>query len=682
MKAKGSTISENLTAKDKTISTNRTILPCLFVLFSVIIEIVNFVYFGFRNVDGSMIILPKYFMFNLAIILIMAGVIFLCQNKVLQNVVYFFLISVQIILNIVNTTMYNIFGDIFSYDAIFLVGEAVTTLKPEYVNWWGAVINLVLLAVVIVTSVLMHKFNKTTFTYKRKFKWAIILAIFIASTAVGTSLLEIQKACLTTASAEESEIENSDEYLWENLQFKIDAYKKFGHFGFYTKTFINFFSTLVSNEDDATISAMIDDGYVEGDSSALLYGDNLMVVLCESLEWYAIDPILTPTLYSLAYGEDENAISFTNFYARNKTNISEGITLLGNMPRNNMLYQAKAKGYSFDYSLPKLFKSTASELDTKTQYVHMNNESFYKRNLTHGSNGIGFDELYTWEDYTGECNFSWSGCRWIEDYEFSSNQIDNIFPTDCDRFLTYYATLSTHGDWSYEQEYLKKYYSVIDENWSEVSAWMDENHVMGTASTEDMSEYDYNIFKHYKAGVIDFDKTVKLWLDELKVRGLADNTTIVFFADHNAYADNLCYSMRGMEKTDYTVTSANNIPMFIYSKKLASNKGSGINDTFCNTYDILPTICQLYGLPSNSMLFQGYSIYSEDIENSFFSSNLNGMFTNDIFSFNISEVYLQNESVSEEEIEKFKQNANKYYQKQEIFEKMYTNGINGTRKIA
>lgn len=118
--------------------------------------------------------------------------------------------------------------------------------------------------------------------------------------------------------------------------------------------------------------------------------------------------------------------------------------------------------------------------------------------------------------------------------------------------------------------------------------------------------------------------------------------------------------------------------MMIYSPKLTKESGGYISDVFCNTFDILPTICDLYGLPSNNNLFQGYSVLSEDIKDSFFTSNLSGMFTNNIFSMNISDIVIVGENVTDEEIEHFKEIANKYFVKQEYIETIYKNGINGT----
>ena len=71
-------------------------------------------------------------------------------------------------------------------------------------------------------------------------------------------------------------------------------------------------------------------------------------------------------------------------------------------------------------------------------------------------------------------------------------------------------------------------------------------------------------------------------------------------------------------------------------------------------------------------------MFSYDIENSVFVSNLSGMFTNNIFSFNISDVYIVGENVTEEEISKFKANANLYWKKQKYIEVIWTEGINGS----
>ena len=147
--------------------------------------------------------------------------------------------------------------------------------------------------------------------------------------------------------------------------------------------------------------------------------------------------------------------------------------------------------------------------------------------------------------------------------------------------------------------------------------------------------------------------------------------------------------MNGVDKADYFEVGVNHIPLMLYSPSLLAKQGYTENeegyiqgydvDEFCNTHDILPTICDLYGMPYNENIIHGYSIFSDEIENSFFASHLGGMFTNKIYSQNIVDIYKVDENVTEEEIERFSKSANLYYEKQAMMELIYQNGINGTK---
>ena len=656
--------------KSKNVSWNRVLIPLIFVLFAIILEIVNFSYLGFVNSSGNIMILPTYFLFDFSIILIIAGIIYLVYNKTASLILFYFFITIQFLMNIVNSTMYFIFGDILSYELLKLGAEATTALTMDFVDWGGVFLNIMIYSLMIFISILLVKFNKKTFEIKNFSKVTLFLASFIFIEAIGFSLFQIQQSTLAQATSAQTEIETSDEYLWKNFQFKIDAFKKFGFYGFYTKSFINYiFKENLTDNEIEELQNFIDDGYQEGNEDAILYGDNLIVILCESFEWYAVDPYNTPTLYNLLY-QNENTVVFNEFYARNRTNYSEGIVLLGSVPKNIFIPSAAESGYNFEYSLPRLFEHSSSD-EVTTSYIHGNFENFYDRNLTHGEEYIGFDNLYTIEDYTGPYVYTTFN-KWIPEISFVENQIDNIIP-DEGRFLSFYVTLSTHGPYDYNNPNFEEYYQIFDDNYENFSVWFEQNtnYVIPEGK-------DFELFKHYKAASIDFDRVVEKLIKTLEEKGRDDDTSIVFFADHNAYYSDLCYKVRGTEKTDYENTYNYNIPMFIYSKKLANGNHVEIED-FCNTYDILPTICDLYGLESNSNLFHGYSIFSEEIKNSIFVSNLSGIFTNKIYSQNISDVALMDDSITKEDIAHFKEIANRFYRDQEKIEKIYRYGINGTK---
>ena len=659
----------------KEVDIYRIFLPILFIIFAVILEMINFLYLGFQNSNGDLLVFPTYFLFDLGIICMLAGVIYLVTNRVAMDVLYYIFLGFQAFMNIANATMYGVFGDILSFDLLRLGAEATAAVSAEFIDWWSIVINFLAFGVILAVTIIFEQKEKGTITYKKVTVPVVFLAVFVLFQGLGAGLFALETNSLQVSVSAETEIEKSDEYLWDNFQFKLDAFKKFGYYGFYTKSVLKLiFKDKV--EDESVYVEYIDDGYVAKNEDAPLYGDNLIVILCESLDWYAIDPYNTPTLWKLVGGED--TMVFKEFYGRNRTNISEAITLLGGVSKNIMNDTVCKTGYEFQYSLPNLFKSTTNGEDVVTSYFHPNNGSFYDRIDTHGKDGIGFDNLYFIEDYTGEQEFTKFG-EWIQDIDFISNLIDEFMPQD-KRFLSFFASLSTHGAYTYDQKYFDEYYQIFDENYDKLSEWFTEN----TSFIIPEDEGDFEQFRRYKSSMIDFDRTVAYILDELENRNLKDNTSILFFADHNSYFSNLCYKIKGVDKEDYSNTYINNIPMFIYSPKLENEwvgEFDNLQNTFCNHYDLLPTICDLYGLPSNTNLFQGYSIFSDEIENTIFVSNLSGMFTKNIFSFNISDVVIVGENVTLEEIDKFKKNANRYWKQQEYLEIILSNGINGSVKF-
>ncbi len=654
--------------KEKQLSTNNFLLPILFIIYAIILEMVNFLYLGFHDANGNLMVLPSYFLFDFAIILMLAGLIYVVHNKIAMQILFYVLLLIQVGLNVVNVTMYNIFGDILSIDLFKLGAEATSALTADLIDWGGSFLHVGVFAIMVIVTCLIMRYNKKTVTIKNFSMPVIVLAFFVLFQSAGFGLYGLQEYSLADATAEESEIESSDKYLWDNFQFKLEAYKKFGSYGFYTKSVLNLiFRKGITEEENESYVDYIDSGYHAEDPTAPLYGDNLIVILCESTDWFAIDPFNTPTLYSLATGN--NSIAFTEFYARNRTNNSEGIVLNGSMPKDIALSDAFYNGYTFDYALPKVFKATSDE-ETVATYFHQNTRTYYGRDITH-IDGLGFDNMYMLEDYTGDqVRGAWG--EWITDYDFTVNLMDKIIPEN-ERFFSFIATMATHGPYTYDNPYYEEYYQTYLDNFDEYSAWLSEN----TPFIIPEDETDYKYFYHYKSSAIDLDRTVANLIDELEKRGRSEDTSIVLFADHNTYYYDLSLKVKGIDKQDFQDTFAYNIPFIIYSPKLTGGQGE-VNSTFCNTYDILPTICDLYGLPYNTNLLLGYSVFSDEIKDSLFVSHLNGMFTNDIYSLNITDVYTMDESVTEEEIERFQKNATKFYEKWEILEILYENGINGS----
>ena len=84
----------------KEFSTNRIFLPILFVFCSLIIEISNFLFFNFKNSNGGRMVIPTYFLFDLAVILMIAAFIFVLSKKYLVFAGFCLFLLAQVVINV------------------------------------------------------------------------------------------------------------------------------------------------------------------------------------------------------------------------------------------------------------------------------------------------------------------------------------------------------------------------------------------------------------------------------------------------------------------------------------------------------------------------------------------------------------------------------------------------------
>lgn len=634
--------------------------PLLFLVFAIVLEMVNFAFIHFKATGSSTTaqLLPTYFMINLAFYFVVCAIMFV-SKKPIANTVMYVVLGFQVIINCVNSTLYKVFGDIFSFDMIKLGGEAVAAFSFQFVEFWSIIVNLAILGVLITSQVLIDKKVKNYYPLKRLNRVSLLLAVFSVLWTVSISGFFIQTSNFKNT-PNSIAVAESDEYLWDNMQFKLEAYKKFGTYGFYAKSVSN----LIYKNDKPTKDELVDikkgisNGQKQTNTSATLYGDYLIMIMLESFEWFAIDPIYTPTLWKI---RTESGISFENFYAKNKTNMSEDIGLNGNMPKDSQMSSlAEKDNLNTPYSLPNLFKN----LGYTSNYFHGYRKTFYERDVV--NKNMGFENVYGVEDVTLE-NKSMDFYDWNLDSDYIRAMMDKFVPDQDEPFFSFFTTVTTHGTWNRTNERFSDYYELWDNKLDEYKSWLSEN----TSYVYPEDAKTEKIYKQYKCASMDTDRMVKLILDTLEEKGLADNTTLVLYADHNAYYDNLCYAIKGISKDDFYDTYMYNIPAMIYSKKLEHS----VNNTFCNTYDIFPTVCELFGLPYNTYLTQGFNIFNPaEISQSIMVSWITGMFKKDVYSINIVDMYVT-QGVTEEEMDFFKRDACRFYEKQYIIELVYKYGL-------
>ena len=127
-------------------------------------------------------------------------------------------------------------------------------------------------------------------------------------------------------------------------------------------------------------------------------GNNLIFVLVESWEWYAwlndwYDEETLREIYPNLYKFMDSSMILDNFYAREKTDTSEILTILGSNPTGKYVHYDFPDN-EYPYSLPNMFRSSVEDNGNIVKQIrsyHQNQGSFYNRNESHKS--FGFDRL-------------------------------------------------------------------------------------------------------------------------------------------------------------------------------------------------------------------------------------------------------------------------------------------------
>jgi len=100
-----------------------------YILVAILLEIAMFL-----RLDLG--IIPKYWLYDLSIILMIAGVIFIIPNYIIQAVVTAIMLGVQTVIFYVNFSLYSLYGDVFSFDMVTLFKETIKAMTKDFSFIW------------------------------------------------------------------------------------------------------------------------------------------------------------------------------------------------------------------------------------------------------------------------------------------------------------------------------------------------------------------------------------------------------------------------------------------------------------------------------------------------------------------------------------------------------------------
>lgn len=614
----------------------------IFCLCSMILEVINFnrLHLGF---------LPENILYDVAFLFIIVSILYMVKTKIVKMIVLSVLLFFQAFLNIVNQILIENTSVVFYFKILSQAKEGADAFDFAMIDKKYLLLNLCIVLVFYVISLLfvITKKKATLKTNQRNIVPLLITAI----------CMQVVGLCAGVGAAIQTKVTRPevysyvDEELISSLNLKNYEMKHRGFWGYYFSELM-----LLSSEEDSntnfdpklmTSTEITNSTAMSGASK----DDNLIVIMLESFDSYAIDPYNTPNLWKLA----TDGINFTNFYGTNFTNDSEYIGINGHAT-NNITYPAE--NAQNPYSLARLFLNEGYD---EVNYFHSWWGNVYSR--TTNNKYMGFENVYC----LGETTMEEKPTKWLDwclDSDYVENMMELMIPEN-KSFFSFYTTISAHGGYDYSNPRFEEFYGTYDTHLQSFKAWLKQEGFVYPQTAEDEHR-----LKEYKAGAMDMDKAVGLMIAELERQNILNKTTIVLYGDHNAYGNNLTNTIKNIDIWDTSNIKLHNIPFIIYNTKIAAAE----NSNFCSTYDIYPTICDLFGFKYSSMLAQGYSVFDDDISKTLFVSFKTGIFNSDYYTEDL--ITIKNlKTVSNETKLKFFESLNEFLKKQQYVNGVYKTGV-------
>lgn len=350
------------------------------------------------------------------------------------------------------------------------------------------------------------------------------------------------------------------------------------------------FESLISSERDSKILSM--HKYFsnitpsqQNEYTGYFKGKNLILITAEAFSPYVISEDLTPTLYKLSH----EGFVFNNYYQPNWTQSTTGgefAVMTGIVPtwvKGGTAFVSSGSN-NMTTSLGWLFK----EQGYNTLAYHNNTYTYYDRDKTHPNLGYSY--------YAVGNGLELPSTDWpASDLEMLKATTDGYIKDYLENgtnFHTYYMTVSGHANYSWSANHMSK-----------------KNREAIEAAYPDCSEQ----VQAYLACNLELEYAMSYLVEQLENAGIADETVIVLTADHYPYAlaeSNTDYyvELSGIDDKEGDTSRYKNT-LIMWSKDMEE---AITVDTPCSSIDIVPTLCNLFGLEYDSRLYSGRDVFAQN----------------------------------------------------------------------
>ena len=337
-------------------------------------------------------------------------------------------------------------------------------------------------------------------------------------------------------------------------------------------------------------------------------------------------------------------LTLTNYYSKSKTDYSEASVILGNYPYNqSFTTHGGVLGYSsknlydnvnYNFSLPGLLRKSGA-VDV-TNYMHTYLSTFYGRDTLIPQ--FGFENTLFLDQMSSKIERGEGLSHIVRDsdvldYYLNSSTDFNFLPKD-KTFLSFFTTVTTHGEYSYN--------SLLEEEYKFLEAVNYPGKTVDGVNNIGLSEEWAEMVKTYLASILDTERAITLLVRYLMQNNLFEDTVLVLFSDHQCYYDGMDKEYKKFYFTDdenvgypspmewkrgevygevYSENSQDRflVPAIIYSTAIDDNVvGEDPNahyiDKFTCAFDLPVTIFNMLGVEYNTSYYLGYPVFCEKVD--------------------------------------------------------------------
>lgn len=616
---------------------------------------------------GGPIILTKP-VYPICFILFITSLLILINNRYVKIVLSSLVLLFQMMLNTILIFIYDSNGTYFEWNMLNQREDALATVEELSFR-----MDLVYAFSILFIFFIFISFFYVQFVYVKKTKgekWSrlkkIVLPICLSISIVGLVTMPIVNGVL----------ESKNSYV-ETILYG-DGGSPYQKRGFVGNTLYEVLNGTVSDSlKHYPIDGLEKHIYDGGELDKSKYfgvskGNNLIYILVETFEWYPFLSLVSDEqsleLFPNLNKFMNSSLVAENYYSREKTDTAEISALLGSNPTNKFLNYG-FENNTYPWSLPNMFKESVKDSGNKpiVKSFHQNAGDFYNRNAVHES--FGFDDYISLEDmydYGLQSEDYLVGCEEDEktlDSVTIDAMKDIMFPNvgENEQFMTFWITFGMHGNYNFRQSLEELgYYNKLDK--------------LGLFPDSDTNKHQHEL-RTYIASVMDFDKALGIMMDKLEENGQLDNTTIVMFADHNSYYNNLSNYAKGIDER-YN-SELYRIPCMIYDQKLAfkyvNNEGTNKISKFTNSNDLLPTIFDILGIKGYKNLYLGCSMFLKGVESVVYSRAYGVFLTDKLMCWSVNGWLYKKDGFTKEDERYFIERAEVLLNKMEWLDRIYNN---------